>query len=284
MDNPNDPNTSNNPNPTPQVPPIPPPVFPPAPEPPASLPSLPQGESLGGLPSWPPPPPPSFTPFPPLPSTPPVTELPDPMSTWTPPVEAPPTLPTQPVEPVTPVSESSFSALDNPWGSPPQAPAIDGLTENPQTSTPPWMATSSPPSPQDAAPTDLSHLITNNNSLPETLVVPPAPSASETETSPIESHKGIPRWIIGVGIGLLLAVVATSLYFILGIGQAPKTTSQPATVSKTEIKPPVPITTPVAESPEQSATGSASFGDLQGGGQQATSAADLLRQRQQQGR
>lgn len=146
------------------------------------------------------------------------------------------------------------------------------------------MATSSPPSPQDAAPTDLSHLITNNNSLPETLVVPPAPSTSETEATPVENHKGIPRWVIGVGIGLLLAIIATSAYFILGIGQAPKTASQPATVSKTEIKPPAPIATPAAESSEQSATGSASFGDLQGGSQQATSAADLLRQRQQQGR
>ena len=140
------------------------------------------------------------------------------------------------------------------------------------------MATA-PTSPPEAAPTDLSHLITNNNSQPETLVVPPASSTPEVPTMPSENHKRVPRWLIGVGVGLLLAVVVATAYFILGIGQAPKSTSQPATtVSQNQIKPPLPIATPAPTS-EQPATGSASFGELQGG-QQATSAADLLRQRQ----
>lgn len=79
--------------------------------------------------------------------------------------------------------------------------------------------------------------------------------------------------MIGVGIGLLIAVMGASAYFVLGIGQAPKTTSLPAvdTSQTTQIKPPAPLPTPVAESE------TSSFGELQGGGGQATSAGDLLR-------
>ena len=204
-------------------------------------------------------------------------------------------------------SESTLSPLDNPWGSPIQPPPIN----EPQTPTQPSWATTTvnppqpeepvnpaPPAPSEAAPTDLSHLITNNNPehppatqpAPETLVVPSNTGvAPEVPNIPTENHKGIPKWLIGLGIGLLILVGGASAYFILGIGQPPKTsTSLPATTAPkvSEVKPPPPIPTPATQAtPQPSATGSANFGALQdGSAPQATSAADLLRQRQQQRR
>jgi hypothetical protein len=137
-----------------------------------------------------------------------------------------------------------------------------------------------------SAPPDLSHLISNNTpASAETLVVPsqtPNPTP-DVPTVSAENHKGIPKWLIGVGVGLLVIVAGTSAYFILGIGQPSKTTtSVPAEVSKTTVKTPPPIATPVPQPTAPAATGSANFGELQGSGtQQATSAADLLKQRQQ---
>lgn len=83
----------------------------------------------------------------------------------------------------------------------------------------------------------------------------------------------------------MLVVAGASGYFILGIGQPPKTpTSIPATQTpKTtrQVKPP-PVATPIPQ-PSPEATGSANFGQLGGAAAspQATSAADLLKQRQQ---
>ena len=184
----------------------------------------------------------------------------------------------------------NLSPLDNPWGVP-----TPPLTF-PPTPTDPSTLTSTPQAvPQtivsESAPTDLSHLIGNSQpeenspqqSTLETLVAPPTNTAPDVPTTPQVEHKGIPKWLIGVGIGLFLLVVGASAYFILGIGRAPDITSIPATQApKTtqQIKPPAPLPTPVSQ---PAATGSASFGELQGGssgGQQATSAADLLRQRQ----
>lgn len=206
----------------------------------------------------------------------------------------------------------STSPLDNPWGAPVQAPPIDGPD---QTSQPTWTP---PPTTNDATvnplpstmdntmpindsiPTDLSHLISNNAptipnstgtenapvSSAETLVVPPTtPSTSETPTVPAQAHQGMPKWLIGVGIGLLIMVAGASAYFILGVGQSPKTTSIPAEVtSKQTVKTPPPIATPPQASPAAVATDSANFGELQGSGTtspQASSAAELLKQRQQ---
>ncbi len=151
----------------------------------------------------------------------------------------------------------------------------------------------------EPAPTDLSHLINNNGSTTpladqpmsapstnggaETLVAP-SNGTPDVPTLPTEDHKGFPKWTIGVGIGLLIIVVGASAYFILGIGQPKTTTSVPAETAPVsqQVKPPAPIPTPVAQ-PTPVATGSANFGQLQGSGtQQATSAADLIRQRQQQ--
>ncbi|OGE72450.1 hypothetical protein A3H40_04360 [Candidatus Daviesbacteria bacterium RIFCSPLOWO2_02_FULL_38_15] len=215
----------------------------------------------------------------------------------------------QPNSPTPP--SMNTSPLDNPWGAPSQPPVIDG----PTTPQPTWMpnssetiasnATINPPiSPQpaqtetplpvDNAPTDLSHLLGNNalatnepvsQPLAETLVVPPNASP-EVPNLPMEPRKGIPKWLIGVGISLLIVIAAASAYFILGIGQPSKqTTSIPAEVAQQTIKTAPPINPPASTPPENqpTATGSASFGELQEGNQpqQATSAAELLRQRQQ---
>ncbi|MDP3973485.1 MAG: hypothetical protein Q8P92_01505 [Candidatus Daviesbacteria bacterium] len=206
------------------------------------------------------------------------------------------------------------SPLDNPWGSPAQTPSIDEGGEPPL--NPPPLSSEMPqgempaaPQPDqsemgpnilssESAPTDLSHLIGNNPlpletsanpqanvTVPENLIVPPGSSTPDVPNIPSEEHKGIPMWIIGVGIGLLLVVAGASAYFILGIGQTPSeesTTSVPATTAP---RPTVAPTVAPTSTPRPEATGSGSFGELStsGGTPQATSAADLIRQRQQQG-
>lgn len=240
------------------------------------------------------------------------TYAPAPPSLDTLPVDVPqPTQPSTYTHPEAVGTQSATSPLDNPWGAPTQAPPIDGSTPvttdtvntfspppkpQPET-TPPWSNQSSPPiqSPNplegEPAPTDLSHLINNNaptestqpvGNEAETLVTPDS-GAPEVPTIPTEGHKSFPKWLIGVGVGLLIIVTGVSAYFILGIGQSPKqTTSIPAETvpASQQAKPPAPIPTPIAQ-PEPTATGSANFGQLQGSGtQQATRAADLIRQPQ----
>lgn len=215
-----------------------------------------------------------------------------PTPTWIPPIpQTDAMLPQTPQPPAT-------SPLDNPWGAPSQPPPLNGS----QTPTQPsWMNTPTMTSPDqpisatlmESAPTDLSHLISGNNNASvestaapaETLVVPFAPATNpEVPNLPTETHKGIPKWVIGLGVGLLLLVLGASAYFILGIGQPAKpTTSLPATTENAEVKPPVPAVAPTSRpTTEPAASGSNNFGELEGSGTpQATSAADLLRQRQQ---
>lgn len=164
------------------------------------------------------------------------------------------------------------------------------------TSTPP--VSEQPPIPlTDQAPTDLSHLISPDNNQhndapvfsppmtqPESLVVPPNEGAAVMPNIPTEGgdHKGFPKWVIGVGIGLLLAVSAASAYFILGLGQTEEVTSVPIPPNARQS-----VVTPVPTSFENSAPteSTGNFGSLEGTSspsptQQATSAADLIRQRQ----
>lgn len=316
MDNPNTPNSTNNPpfQPSsdvgsfPPSPTAPPPTSEPTPSWPSDLTSASTSIPTPPTSTWtpagqnnpltPPTVEPSPTPSNPLPAT------PDQTPTWTPPDQTipqpEPTIPPMPeptpppsgagptptftpppsIPPTSDTGQATGSPLDNPWGAPSQPPSLD---QPPPTTQPSWTNV-----PTEAAPTDLSHLISNNQPeqatppVSETLVAPSATPAPEVPNLSTETHKGMPKWLIGLGVGLLVLVVGASAYFILGIGQPTKTTSLPATTTPktTEVKPPPPIVTPSAQ---PAATESANFGQLGGSssGSQATSAADLLRQRQQ---
>ena len=313
MDNSNDPNLPNSAPPVPGAIPTPP-ADPLIPSVPLSTPSWPSEQPvatpLNPTPSWP-----SAAPVQPVQSDPLA-----PTSPWSPPQPLPqqqqPLVQPQPFDIPQPTSTftiptvpetpaAATSPLDNPWGVPTQAPSIDATPEasvNQTPTQPSWMASSAPieKTPTENAPTDLSQLIAGSGAAPaepntqasvapETLVVSESNAeAPQVPTLPTEEHKGIPKWLIGVGIALLLVVIGASAYFILGIGQPQKaTTSVPAVTTLTAVKTPAPIATqvPQATQPPQ-ATSSASFGQIGGssGTPQATSAADLIRQRQQQGR
>lgn len=124
-------------------------------------------------------------------------------------------------------------------------------------------------------PTDLSHLIdqstnANPNSIytpatlsqqPETLIVPTGDPAVVENTS----GGSVPKWLIGIGVVLLISVAAASAYFILGIGKnTSQTTSIPAIPVNTppQLQAPPTIaplpTTPSAESPDDTSFGNIS--------------------------
>ncbi len=286
---------------------------------PSQAPTPQVADSLSSVPSWPSTP---TTPQTPLVNDPPQQPQPftETASPWS--STLPSQNPPQPLEGggggLTP------SPLDNPWNTPMQPSAADSqslpespLTTEPQQQTTPvdnstisqptWLS-STPPLPDlntlptetqppiqtEPAPTDLSHLISSNphpdnsqplpSTSPETLVIPPT-SPEATATLPAEGYKGFPKWLIGVGVGLLIIVSGASAYFILGIGQPPKTSSIPASQTPA-VQTSLPAETPAAQA---AASGSANFGQLEGNGDTttppapssspATSAADLLRQR-----
>lgn len=187
--------------------------------------------------------------------------------------------------------------------------------DTPSINTTPAASSSMPISSIDTAPTDLSHLINNSNgsvsqpadpspftpsmTQPEALIVPTNDATTITPTMPIEGeHRSIPKWAIGLGVALLVAVAGASGYFILGIGQSNQentTTSIPAIEQQAPqlATPPAanPLGTGDSQSPDASnplpdpATGPNNFGALESNSSsapQATSAAELIRQRQQQ--
>lgn len=257
--------------------------------------------------------PPSPTPTTPTPPAwPPVTPPEQPIAQPTSPWSTPATPPTWPSEP-----SLTQTTPPLPWASQPIIPPLDITPPPEQQPIPqpnsPWSAaptsypttntatlttpvTSEPistPPQVENAPTDLSQLIANNtltstevntqaSATPETLIVSQANSVSpEVPTLPVQGHHGIPKWLIGVGIGLLIVVAGASAYFILGVGQDPKTTTSVPAV--TEVNNPAPVVTP-APQPTSEATTSGSFGQVEGNAsaQSPTSAAEILRQRQQQ--
>lgn len=209
-------------------------------------------------------------------------------SPWELPTQTQNAAPSEPMPTFPPQTNSQLGTMDAALGSAPMQPLSGENTENSQ--PPAWSPSAT--TDNSSAPTDLSHLITNNPSdrqpqqmAAETLVVPSTIASGEVPSLPGEGHKGIPKWVIGVGIGLLILVAGASAYFILGIGQAPEESSAPATEVQTQVRPPQPVATaaPVVQPTPEPATGSANFGALEGSGtQQATSAADLIRLRQQQ--
>lgn len=223
-----------------------------------------------------------------------------------------PTIPSSPDQPTQYTDPNTLAAsnlqtsspLDNPYSAPSQAPSIDGgLQSASMQSTPAWVppqnvpqANPEPQETSEQAPTDLSHLIgsdANNQTMTaqsENIVLPQN-SVPEVPTIPVENKSGFPKWIIGLGVGLLIIVAGASAYFIMGIGQTPKNTSLPAqeAPANTQQSTPLPTATPASQEGTP-ATGSANFGQLQGSTPQATSTAipnsfDQLKARNQtQGR
>lgn len=286
---------------------------PPSVNPPIAEPSPPAPQTFGAPPQTPLPTDNPST-WPSLPTNP--ADLATP-STFTPPTQVLPAsngLPTSDSSPLNnpwgaPTQPPAIDGLQQPASQPTWAPNIPTADITSPSQTVPLASglesAGGPSAPTvnqpEPAPTDLSHLLGNNHqpesdstkagsgpnlsSAPETLVIPPqtAGPASEVPTLPAQNHKGIPKWLIGVGAGLLIIVIGASAFFILGIGQQQTTTSIPAEVTKTTVKAPPPIKTPVPQpSAPAVASGSANFGELQDSqNQQATSAADLLRQGQQ---
>jgi len=129
--------------------------------------------------------------------------------------------------------------------------------------------------PEPAA-TDLSNLIDPGatTAQPEATTVQPetliTPDGSETAPNLIPETPGIkmPKWVIGLAIGILIAVVGASAYFILGIGQSPQTsTSLPATQQPLQAPPTPRVTTPTpapaTSTPATSSGAPSSFGQLQ---------------------
>lgn len=176
----------------------------------------------------------------------------------------------------------------------PSSQPVGGNTSTDSYSTP----SDTPPVPaeENSIPTDLSHLISGNeinnslhmgsqpsNAAPtETIVVPsPVVPTPEMPSLPAESgHGGIPKWVIGLGVGLLIVIAGASAYFILGVGQPPKTTSLPATQTPSRVTQipatPPPVVQPTVAPTPASASDSASFGALEGTKPTATRAADLI--------
>lgn len=195
------------------------------------------------------------------------TPEPSPLAPEPAPIETPPQLET-PAQ-TSPLDSGSSFNWSNPGGSSqpmPTAPSPEPTAL--ETNIPPVAPTVpefSPAPTTESAPTDLSQLAgqapdpsvyTPPLSQPETLVVP----SSTPEPTTLQADGGgrhIPKWVIFVGAGLLLAVVGASVYFILGIGQNQETESLPATEQQTLITPPV--ASPIVQQPTP-ATSSAGFG------------------------
>ena len=211
------------------------------------------------------------------------------------PLSTPNPIPTAPEPLAPPVESTPTFNWSNPGGAPePTIPITSPIPEQQPTSAEPAMPSfSSPTAPEfapppstESAPTDFSQLVGQASdqpvyspplSQPETLVVPPS-SPEPTTLQTDGGRRGIPKWVIFGGAGFLLAVLGASAYFILGIGQT-QTDSLPATEQQTLITPPV--ASPLVQQPDL-ATSSAGFGSFTGSPSPiATSAADLLRLRQQ---
>lgn len=250
------------------------------------------------LPSEPPPTMPTAAP-------PPLSPLDNPLgvSSQPPAIDSISMSPAMPTEPITQDPPApTFIPTPSPSATPTSVESSGFSWSNPTPTTPPISEPavtipSQPASPiggpTEPAPTDLSHLVSNSSepsgiyvppiSQPETLVTPPNNGGTEIPNVPTENQgKGIPKWVIGVGVALLLVVVGASAYFILGVG---KTTPQPESTPATETNQQTLTPPPLQVSPLPAATpttGSDGFGTFPGGTQQATSAADLLKKKQGQ--
>lgn len=198
---------------------------------------------------------------------------------------APPVFNQTPAE--QPLSEQASAAI----GIPTQT---GGGSEMPPTSPP--IPDTPAPTLTETAPTDLSHLIGDNNhnsaeqpndvynpplSQPENLVVPSQTMAAPESISATSQQFNLSKLLIIAGVILVLIVSGLSAYFILGVGRNTSLpTSVPAQEESSLTNPPTPIATPTVQSTP--ATNSAGFGSLQATPTpKANSAIDLIRQRQQ---
>lgn len=208
-------------------------------------------------------------------------------------------------------ADTSTQSSSFPWASNSVGTGILSTPEPPVSAeTPPSPESSSAP---DLAPTDLSHLvgvpITPEASAapvpapttsPETLVV--APQTMSTDSQPVvaaSGSKGFPKWILLVGVLVVILVAAGSAYFILGIGKPEESTTSVPDVKPPLTNSPKTILPTVPSASSGSTVPAGGFGELTGSGsampqttispangsatsgQSGSSAIDLLRQRSQ---
>ncbi len=295
-----------------------PPIIPP----PTQWPDMSSPTQTGILINTPPPAQqPNDAPIPPLPPVPEFSAVPTPEPVAPTPIipsleptPMPPVAPDISTTPVVPTLETPQSLpiqeippMPAPEPTPLQSPALDAALLNPTPSTTPISdPISMMQTPVDNAPTDLSHLITPQQTIdnspytppltsqPDTLIVPPSTTGAtitipNNEQTPDEGHK-IPKWVFGLAAGLLLIVIGVSAYFILGIGQNTETTEPPTSVPAVQAPRSETIPT-LGTQPSNSDENPSdtSFGDISepspaptlAPSSTPTSAADLIRARQQ---
>lgn len=190
--------------------------------------------------------------------------------------------------PALPQAADLVTPLPGPMTQPDPAPAWPG-TPTPFSAD--SVPTVPPPPDNDSSPTDLSHLV--DDLTPASVPVPEAPVVT---TSPADVNQavtsghgyGFPKWVLLIGLVVLLMVGGASAYFILGLGQSNQSTAptsapleqQPLTNSPKSMIPP-------QVQPTALPSGTASFTNLSGAvtptpvaTPSGSSAIDLLKSRQ----
>lgn len=243
---------------------------------------------------------PAFAPpIPEMPSLIPPTPAPEPPLPIDPPAMQAPAWASAPTE-VTPAPapQSNFGLTPTPEVAP---PVFTGGSPTEATPPPATEESSTPAFGEEAAPTDLSHLMGSGTPplevplpagevQPETIIVPSSTEPNQVVTG--GETKTMPKWLLIIGgLIMLLIVGGVSIYFILGVGRQsappvslPAEQSVPTVPAQSGVLPAVP--SPEVTTVENQTPGT--FGQVQGlptpvASSSGTSAMERARQLQLQG-